>query len=42
LLNASNGFAAEANALIDHGGASTSDAAVRAKFEELRSTLRAK
>ena len=42
LLNGSNGFAAEANALIDRGVASTSDAAVRAKFEELRSTLRVK
>ena len=41
-LNASNGFVAEANALIDRGVASTADAAVRAKFEELRSTIRAK
>jgi hypothetical protein len=40
-LNASNGFVAEANALIDRGVASTADAAVRAKFEELRSTIRA-
>jgi hypothetical protein len=40
-LNVSNGFAAEANALIDRGIASTSDLAVRAKFADLRSTIRA-
>jgi hypothetical protein len=42
LLNASNGFVAEATALIDRGVGLTSDPAVRAKFEELRSTFRAK
>ena len=40
-LNANHGFVAEANALIDRGVGSTSDLAVRAKFAELRSTLRA-
>jgi hypothetical protein len=41
-LNANHGFVAEANALIDRGVGSTSDLAVRAKFAELRSALRAK